>query len=292
MRASSTRKSVIAWAILATTAIPQLHAGRSRDEDAARLEFRILADPKHDPEAAAKARAAGGLEHPPDGYRWVSLGSVVKGTDARIESKRLIVAGAHWKENEFAGSTVRLKGKNLGGSELSKDFQIEGNAAESLQLRPDPAIFFKTVSSYRIDLTPSRLGESAEKLVIIREAPDGPGRVKQSVLVKLDRHNVSEKDLRRVFPDVDEHLNPAVRIEFSPAGGRKFGALTREHLPEEGGAFKYQLGIILDGLLMSAPVINSEIRDSGIIEGGPQGFKSNEVERIVKILRGSRKESN
>ena len=51
-------------------------------------------------------------------------------------------------------------------------------------------------------------------------------------------------------------------------GPRKFGALTREHLPEANDTFKYQLGIILDGRLMSAPVINSEIRDAGIIELG------------------------
>ena len=36
---------------------------------------------------------------------------------------------------------------------------------------------------------------------------------------------------------------------------------------------------------MSAPVINSEIRDSGIIEGGPQGFKAKEVEHLINVLR-------
>src|SRR5262249_59505084 len=41
----------------------------------------------------------------------------------------------------------------------------------------------------------------------------------------------------------------------------------------------------LDNLVMSAPVINSEIRDSGIIEGGPQGFKPKEVEHLINVLR-------
>ncbi len=36
---------------------------------------------------------------------------------------------------------------------------------------------------------------------------------------------------------------------------------------------------------MSAPAINSEIRDSGIIEGGPQGFKPKEVEHLINMLR-------
>jgi SecD/SecF fusion protein len=36
---------------------------------------------------------------------------------------------------------------------------------------------------------------------------------------------------------------------------------------------------------MSAPSINSEIRDQGIIEGGGQGFKAKEVEYLIKILQ-------
>ncbi len=43
--------------------------------------------------------------------------------------------------------------------------------------------------------------------LIIREVPEGPGRVKRLILVQLDRHNVSEKDLKRVRPDLDERLN-------------------------------------------------------------------------------------
>ena len=37
---------------------------------------------------------------------------------------------------------------------------------------------------------------------------------------------------------------------------------------------------------MSAPSINSEIRDQGIIEGGGQGFKAKEVDHLIKILQG------
>jgi SecD/SecF fusion protein len=179
-----------------------------------------------------------------------------------------------------------LTGKNLAGSDLSRDFEIIKNTAETLHLRPDPALFLKSVSSFRIDLTPSRLGLFAQDTPIVREVSEAPGRVKRSVLVKLDRHNVSEKDLRRVVADVDERLQPAVRFEFSRAGADKFGALTREHLPEAGGTFKYQLGIILDGRLLSAPVINSEIRESGIIELG-RDARPEEAERIIRILRAS-----
>ena len=65
------------------------------------------------------------------------------------------------------------------------------------------------------------------------------------------------------------------------SGGRKFGQLTRDNLPEEGGAFQRQLAILLDNQLMSAPGIKHEINDQGIIENMP----GREVERLIGILR-------
>ena len=84
---------------------------------------------------------------------------------------------------------------------------------------------------------------------------------------------------------MDEGLQPAVRFEFDARGASRFGRLTHEHRPEEGGAFQYQLAILLDNLVRSAPALKNEIRDSGIIEGGPQGFKAKEVEHLVQVLR-------
>ena len=123
--------------------------------------------------------------------------------------------------------------------------------------------------------------------MIIREEKVAAGRIETWILCNSDRpgQEVTGKYLRQVRPDYDERLQPAVRFEFDRRGAVRFSKLTREHLPEEGDAFKYQLAIILDNLVMSAPVINSEIRDSGIIEGGPQGFKPKEVEHLIKVLR-------
>ena len=142
-----------------------------------------------------------------------------------------------------------------------------------------PTIFLKSVSSFRIDSTSGGVGPFLADGLIVHESRNQPGRVKRSVLVKLDRHNVSEKDLSRVGPERDERLKPAVRFEFSREGADKFGALTQEHLPEDGGTFKYQLGIILDGRLLSAPVINSVVRNAGIIEFGPDA-RPEEAERV------------
>ncbi len=277
---------IVLWLVsrpieIASNAMPGL------DDLPTTVEFRFLADTKHDQKAADKAEEPESIEHPPAGYRWIWLGRAVTGSDAQIASTRLTAPGVHWEAGEFAGGTLHLSGTNLAGSDLSKDFDILHNTALSLQLGGDPTLFFKSVSSYRIDLTPSRVGLSPSDDAIIREVPDGPGRVKRLILVKLDRHNVTNKDFTRVAADVDERLKPAIRFEFSRAAARRFGALTREHLPEDNGTFKYRLGIILDGHLISAPVVLSEIRDSGIIEGGAQGFKPKEVEHLIAVLRSS-----
>ena len=113
------------------------------------------------------------------------------------------------------------------------------------------------------------------------------GRTESWILCNTDRpgYEVTGKYLKQVRPDVDEGLQPAVRFEFDARGAARFGRLTHDHRPEEGGSFQYQLAIILDNLVMSAPHLKNEIRDSGIIEGGPQGFKAKEVDHLVQVLR-------
>ena len=164
------------------------------------------------------------------------------------------------------------------------------NTANTLIL--DKPHGLKSIASYRVEYNPSRIrGGDPNNLgpndSIVREekvAP-GPHRDLDSLQPRPAGQEVTGKYLKQVRPDVDDRLQPAVRFEFDSRGASRFGTLTREHKPEEGGAFRYQLAILLDNLVMSAPAINSEIRDSGIIEGGPQGFKAKEVEHLIQVLR-------
>ncbi len=68
---------------------------------------------------------------------------------------------------------------------------------------------------------------------------------------------------------------PVVAFTLTPEGDQVFGDYTRDHIGEV-------LGIVLDGTLISAPVINAEIRGSGIIEGA---FTVEEAERLATQLR-------
>jgi hypothetical protein len=173
--------------------------GQEKAAPSPRLEFRIVADQKHDADAIARALKPDGTRATPDGYRWVKVGDI--------------------GENSIPGAL----------------FRTEGQA--------------KT----------------------------------RWLLVKLDPQNVTEKDLSRVYNAQDEQLRPAIGFTFDRQGGRRFGALTRAHLPEDGGATKYALAIILDGVAISAPVINSEIGDQGIIMID-NNADAKEVERIIRFL--------
>jgi SecD/SecF fusion protein len=82
----------------------------------------------------------------------------------------------------------------------------------------------------------------------------------------------------------DKAGKPAVAFTFNAAGGRLLGDLSSKNLPSGDGAgqVKRHLAIILDGLVVSAPTINSETRQYGQISGN---FTNKEVDQMVNILR-------
>ena len=73
-----------------------------------------------------------------------------------------------------------------------------------------------------------------------------------------------------------------VNFKFDPQGSKLFGELTGRWKPA--GDRQYQLAIILDNRLISAPNINSQIFGSGIITGGRGGFSRAELDYLVNTL--------
>lgn len=287
MRSSPMAKVAAALSILALVAIEQVGADEPKPDTSGRLEFRILADKTHDKDALDKAKAADSLKHPPEGYRWVRLGEAVTGSDPKLDTDSVTDSAAHWKANAFAGFSVQLTGRNLAGSKLSMKLEVVKNTADTLSLRPDPSLFFRSVSSYRIESGPSEVGPD-DRRSVIREVHTGPGWFTQWILVKLDRLHITEKDLARVYSTTDARLKPAVAFELTGDGGERMGALTRAHLPENGGTFRYRMGIILDDRLLSAPVILDEIHGAGIINLGDHA-RPEEADRIVQALRAPKR---
>lgn len=91
-----------------------------------------------------------------------------------------------------------------------------------------------------------------------------------------DRAVVSGEELTDAQPAYDQNGQPAVNFRFNPTGARKFGDYTAAHIGEP-------FAIILDGEVISAPVIQSHIAGgSGIITGN---FTVEESTQLAVLLR-------
>jgi SecD/SecF fusion protein len=242
------------------------------------LEFRILANQKHDAAAIRRALDSKGLANPPKGYNWAVLGELVEGTNPeRLSSTRILDTTKNWLRDRYAQNEIVLTGKDSSGKETSEANIIESNTSDTLTLRKSTKL--TTISSYRFDFNPSKIQNSAESIVREERRPNGV--TERHILYVEDKQKVTGEYLAHTYPTQDERIQPAVGFTFNGVGARKFGKLTSDHLPEENGAFKYRLAILLDTLVMSAPSINSAIRESGIIEGVPP----KEVNSLIEILR-------
>jgi SecD/SecF fusion protein len=255
--------------------------------DVGALEFRILANAKHDKDVVDRALSPSGLAKPPARYVWARLGEVSTGTNPKFTDTTITDQAQAWKKDAYAGDKVELTGKDASGAEQQLTAVVKTNTATTLTLSQPHGL--RSVTAYRVEHNPSniRAGDPANPRPddpIIREEQVAPGRTELYILCVRDRQEVTGKYLARVYATQDEHLQPAVGFAFDRRGARRFGQLTREHLPEA-DEFKYRLAIILDHVVMSAPSINSEIRDQGIIEGGGQGFKPKEVDHLITILQ-------
>lgn len=138
---------------------------------------------------------------------------------------------------------------------------------------------------YRWARFDERSGLRPGNQVITREEPPRDG-TRRFVLVKLDPQNITEEHLSRVESAKGERSDPAISITFSEEGRRRLGALTNAHLPEEAGLFKYQLAIIVEGRVITAPFINSRVTNAAIVEMGST-TQPGEVDRLIKLLRGA-----
>ncbi len=257
------------------------------------LEFRILANRKHDAAVIDRAMGKNGLTDLPKKYMWARLGETVTGKNPVVsdDKKTITDPTQHLERTAYAGQPITLNGKTSSGTDQSITSVVASNTATSITLTKP--ITLSSLASYTIDYNPSEIrgpmpGAPPRPMdEIVRDEPVSPGRTVRYILCDVDRQDVTGGDLARVYPTQDDRLQPAVGFTFNRPGARRFGTLTREHLPEEEGAFKYRLAILLDSIVRSAPTINSQIKDQGIIEFG-SGGNPKEVARLIEILNAGK----
>jgi preprotein translocase subunit SecD len=144
---------------------------------------------------------------------------------------------------------------------------IKTTAQLSLKLVED-------VAPTRESLLSATGGKAPDNMEIVSGQGDQPG---QPVFYLVRREAViTGRDLKNARAGIDPQTNaPDVQFSLNPQGAEKFKRETGRNVGR-------RLAIILDGSVASAPTIQSQISDSGVITGR---FTSQEADELAKILR-------
>ncbi len=99
-----------------------------------------------------------------------------------------------------------------------------------------------------------------------------------------DNEFLQGEDLASVRVSADEFGRPSINFDADGLGAGKFAELTGMHRPDP-PRLSYQMGIVLDNELISAPTIQSTIAAHGRITGK---FTYDEVNELVTLLRAGK----
>lgn len=106
------------------------------------------------------------------------------------------------------------------------------------------------------------------------------------VLLSLQKNGVpyvevNGSDLSRAGVEISKNGGYQVSFKMTTAGAEKMLKMTIANQPDTNTGFKRRMAILLDGIVLSAPSLNSPIRGEGQIEGN---FNLKDVEFLVQIL--------
>lgn len=85
---------------------------------------------------------------------------------------------------------------------------------------------------------------------------------------------LTNADIAKAVAGMDQALDPAIDIEFTKEGARKMAALSADHKNKP-------LAILVDGKVVSAPVIRAKLTNKAQITGK---FTRSEIEALVQAL--------
>src|SRR5438270_1947905 len=112
--------------------------------------------------------------------------------------------------------------------------------------------------------------------MILKGVPERDSADTGDVYYVVSRSSVvSGRDLRGAQPTTDQSGRPAVDFYLTNDGGKRFQAFTGAHI-------KDNLAIVLDNRVRSAPRIDGEISDTGIITGRFTQQQANDLSMILR----------
>jgi SecD/SecF fusion protein len=148
---------------------------------------------------------------------------------------------------------------------------------------PEKEIYFDSKGDWTARWIPVKEDVRLDPNVCLLRVRKLKEREINEVLIVRDPYDVTGDYLVVVHPDTDPSSgNPCISFALNSIGGQLFGELTSENRPSPTEPeLKNQLGIILNGVLYSAPNIQATITDRGIISGN---FTKEEIAQLVECL--------
>ena len=213
------------------------------------LEFRILANGQDHSELVQTARLAAERGERSSKVRSASgqvLGKWVGIARVVDENLGIIQKGAPFKFVPSRGTQVRNGSTG----------EMINLPAQFFNMKPDPA---------KVALSKWVAEEEIRDLQVLVAQPD-------------ERMDVQGKDLSRVAWQMDEKGGNSVAFKLTSDGSKRMGRLT-------GRNKKKPMGIVLDGLLHSAPTINDRISTNGTITGD---FSRAEIDDLIGQLKSGK----
>ena len=111
--------------ILPTASDEEVEEVKKMLTDVGSLEFRILANRKHDAAVVERALGPGGMKAPPR-YKWARLGEVSTGSNPDFTSDTITDPQQKWKKSLYAGTDVVLTGKTGSGPDETVSIPVQG----------------------------------------------------------------------------------------------------------------------------------------------------------------------
>jgi SecD/SecF fusion protein len=208
-------------------------------------------------------------------YSWLELGPQERhalGLDNAAEHDPI-------RNKAWLAAAKARKAKGLGGAVTLPELSDPSAKKQALQ----GALFYSRKCVDRNLPEEERRQKAIEYFVLTRDPEIDPKVAASKPLEQRRTPKIDGSYLRSAMSSIQD-VRPSVHFTFNETGGELFGTLTRKNIPSGSGPedVKRHLAIVLDGLIMSAPTINSEIRTQGQITGS---FTRKEVDNLVNILR-------
>lgn len=251
---------------------------RMPSDDPGELRVRI-GNPDAIDQAAAFARE---LAQPTQSLTGFSQG---RDLDVRVEGEDIVVTLSEAERQATDERTMRLSLEII-----RRRVDEAGTREPTIQRQGADRILIQVPGIGSAEELKALIGTTARltfhPVVNVTSNPDDVPGPRQVIYPSMDEPGVyyiveqtpvvTGEQLVDAQPGMDQNNRPAVNFRFNPAGGRAFGLYTAENI---GNPF----AIVLDGEVVSAPVIQSHIPGgSGIITGR---FTVEETSRLAVLLR-------